>query len=127
MLAYCAASVAAGFVAFPFWAMMTAPPTGVGVFVSAILVGLIWAFYIGVFAFVPAMAALALVRKTRLRRGVTDAAAGAIIGAVLITLLYQFGRPDFRFDDSDLLRAGRYGLAGLVGGLTYWLANGRPG
>lgn len=124
--AYCAAAVAAGaavgFVAVPFISEMTFSQALAG----GLVFGLMLSPYIGVFALVPSMAALAVVKALGLRRGMSDSIAGGLIGAVLITLIYQLGSSSFDLGRIDLLEAVRFGLAGLVGGFTYWFVAGRP-
>lgn len=126
MAAYCAASIVAGFVAYPLWIFLSFQPIAAREIIGVLAMGLLLAGYIAVFALLPSIAALTLVRMTRLRRGFTDTIAGGMIGVLTITLIYQLGYREMSFDDGDLFRAGQYGLAGLAGGLTYWLANGQP-
>ena len=124
--AYVVASVAAGcfigLVVFPFISGMAFPSEMVG----SLAFGLMWSPSIAVVAALPSIAALVFVKALDLPRGVTDALAGGLIGAVMITLILQIGSSSVRLDEDVMIEALRFGGAGLVGGYVYWLTNGRP-
>ena len=79
--------------------------------------------YVGALSAVPAIVVVWTLRVTGAPRGWTDALAGALIGPVMMRVV--FGSFDFSpssFKLADLLVAG----AGAIGGLAYWYFAGRP-
>ena len=72
------------------------------------------------------MTMLIVVKALGLRRGTSDTIAGGLIGAALITLFHQFGSSSLDLSRIALLEAAQFGIAGLVGGFSYWFVGGRP-
>ncbi len=126
LVAYCAASIAAGatvgLAAIPFISEMTFPEALAG----GLIFGLMISAYIAVFALLPSMATLAIVKILGIRRGLTDVIAGGLIGVLMLAVIHELFSNGLRLDRNDLFEAARYGLAGLVGGFVYWRTNGRP-
>ncbi|MCF8880346.1 hypothetical protein L5876_11015 [Hyphobacterium sp. SN044] len=77
--------------------------------------------YVAAFAALPAMAAVLLIRALRWPRGWSDTIAGGLVGGVLAHLLISGFRPAAPEPLTVVFAA-----VGAIGGLTYWLAAGRP-
>ncbi len=122
----CAASVAAGTALGVVSLAFAFDMSPLQAFNGSLFFGLVQSPFIAVLAFLPSMAALAVVKALGVRRGISDTIAGGLIGAALITLLYQLGSNSFDLGRVDLIDAARYGIAGLVGGFAYWFVAGRP-
>ncbi len=124
--AYVLASVAAGC----FIGMVTLPFLSGADLIremsGSLAFGLMWSPFIAVIAALPSITALVIAKALVLPRGITDAIAGGLIGAVMITLLVQLMSSSGRLDGTVMIEALRFGAAGVVGGYVYWLTNGRP-
>ena len=100
-----------GGVAGFLWQLVAALP-------QAVAIALLAAFLTSV----PMPLLVMLERALKCRRGLTDAVLGATLGAGFVQL---FGAPVMAGQEGQGLTA-MAALCGAMGGLTYWLAAGRP-
>ena len=77
--------------------------------------------FVAAISAIPAMVSVFIVRSAQWPRGWSDAFAGGLIGLVASLLFLQ----GLNLDQYHLLGL-ISGIAGAIGGLTYWLAAGRP-
>ncbi len=79
--------------------------------------------YVAVFAAIPTIVLIWLIRIVKLPRGWTDAAAGALVGAGMIHLV-AYGASGFSEPPNPVNLL--FAAGGLAGGLAYWFTAGRP-
>lgn len=90
---------------------------------SMLIVAITLGFYIAAFAALPAMLLIWGMRFVKIRRGWTDALAGALTGAVI---MHFIAHGLSAITQPPALITGLFAVAGLIGGAVYWNFTGRP-
>lgn len=96
--------------------------TGPGLF-SMLIIAITLGFYIAAFAAIPATLLIWGMRLLKIRRGWTDALAGALTGAAIMQFVAH-GNSAITQPPSIII--GLFAAAGLIGGAVYWNFTGRP-
>jgi hypothetical protein len=90
---------------------------------SMLIIAITLGVYIAAFAAIPAMLLIWGMRLVKIRRGWTDALAGALTGAVI---MHFIAHGLSAITQPPALITGLFAVAGLIGGLAYWQLAGRP-
>ena len=90
---------------------------------SMLIIAITLGVYIAAFAVLPAVLLIWGMRLTKIRRGWTDALAGALTGAAI---MHFIAHGTSAITQPPSLITGLFAVAGLIGGAVYWNVSGRP-
>lgn len=98
------------------------PVSFAGLF-SMLIIAITLGVYIAAFAALPALLLIWGMRLVKIRRGWTDALAGALTGAAIMHFI-AYGAASVT--QPPALITVLFAVAGLIGGAVYWNVSGRP-
>ena len=90
---------------------------------SMLIIAITLGVYIAAFAALPALLLIWGLRLVKIRRGWTDALAGALTGAAIMHFIAHGASA---ITQPPALITGLFAVAGLIGGAVYWNFTGRP-